>query len=162
MESKEPNTADKGAACLLIISCSKRKKSTQEKRPAIEVYDGPVYRSLRKRFNNISTLPLDIYIVSAKYGLVEAQYEIKSYEYEMTFKRALELRGVVSVALDRILKGKKYREIFINLGARYRITLGAIERIVNKDTRLTFAEGNLGQRTSQTIRWLEAMRVPVM
>ena len=134
----------------------------QKKRPAIEVYDGPIYRSLRKRFNYVSTLPVDICIVSAKYGLIEAKYEIKPYEYEMTIKRALKLRGVVSAALDRILQRKKYREIFVNLGARYRVTLGAIESVISEDTRLTFAEGGIGQRTSQTIRWLEAMRVPVV
>jgi len=159
---KELNTADKRAEYLLIISCSKRKKLTHEKRPAIEVYDGPIYRSLRKRFNHVSTLPVDIYIVSAKYGLIEAKYEIKLYEYEMSVKRALELRGVVSETLDGILQRKAYREVFVNLGARYRVTLGAIESVIGEDTRLTFAKGGIGQRTSQTIRWLEAMRVPVV
>lgn len=140
---------------MLIISCSKRKRHFIEKKPAFEVYDGPIYRSLRKRFSPVSTLPVDIRIVSAKYGLIEANYEIKPYEYKMTIKRAFELRGTVSATLYEILQRKKYREVFINLGATYRVALGAIEGVIGKDMRLVFAKGGIGQRTSQTIRWLE-------
>ena len=33
---------------LLIISCSQRKVETSEPLPALERYDGPTYRTLRK------------------------------------------------------------------------------------------------------------------
>lgn len=157
---KESNTQVNQGECLLIISCSKRRRLTHERRPAIEVYDGPIYRSLRKRFNPISILPVDICIVSAKYGLIEAKCKIEPYEHEMTIKRALELRGAVSTKLGEMLQREKYREVFVNLGAKYRVALGDIEGSIGKDTRLTFAKGGIGQMTSQTIRWLETRSVP--
>jgi len=162
LDLKEPNSYGKRAEHLLIISCSKRKKSMHESRPAIEVYDGPIYRALRKRFGHVVTLPVDIYIVSAKYGLIEAKHEIEPYECEMTVRRAFELREAVSATLSGILQKKKYREVFVNVGAKYRVALGAIESAIGEDTRLAFAEGGIGQRTSQTIRWLQATCVPVV
>lgn len=161
MESNEINAADTKERCLLIISCSKRKRSTHEKRPAIDVYDGPVYRTLRKRINHIRTIPVDICIISSKYGLIDANYEIESYDCKMTLNRALEQRTAILSALDGILQQRRYREIFINLGARYRLTLGRVESVVGNDTKITFSEGGIGQRTSQTLRWLDSMLVQV-
>lgn len=152
---KEPNTADKRAEYLLIISCSKRKKLTHEKRPAIEVYDGPIYRSLRKRFNHISTLPVDIYIVSAKYGLITAESTIEHYDCQMTAERAVELRDVVLSELIKMIQNRSYKEILINLGSIYRVTIYGIEKYVPSGTQLTFTSGGIGQKTSQTISWLE-------
>ena len=56
---------------LLIISCSQRKVETSEPLPALERYDGPTYRTLRKAMHE-GRIPknLDVLIISAKYGLI--------------------------------------------------------------------------------------------
>ncbi len=56
---------------LLILSCSKKKVKNPTLLPAIERYDGPSYKVLRKimccsNYNN----SLDIAIISAKYGML--------------------------------------------------------------------------------------------
>ena len=51
---------------LLIVSCSKTKRKLKNA-PAMEVYDGPVYKILRKNLKQ----NLDILIISAKYGLIK-------------------------------------------------------------------------------------------
>ena len=60
---------------LLIIGCSKRKRQLQEA-PAIEVYDGPYYRMLRKA----KLEAVDISILSAKYGLIDYKTKISPYD----------------------------------------------------------------------------------
>lgn len=155
LKLRKPNTTDKRAEYLLIISCSKRKKLTHEKRPAIEVYDGPIYRSLRKRFNYVSTLPVDIFIVSAKYGLITAKSMIENYDSQMTAQRAGELRDIVLSEIVKIIKGRKYKEIFVSLSSVYRLTIYGIEKYLPTDTQLLFTSGGIGRKTSQTISWLE-------
>jgi len=61
------------AKYLLIIPCSKRKTAPPRvKVSAINLYDGPFYRIIRKAFRE-SGKPdnLDIMILSAKYGLID-------------------------------------------------------------------------------------------
>ena len=152
---KEPNAYAKAAEYLLIISCSKRKTPMYRKRPAIEVYDGPIYRALRKRFNALNAPPVEICIISAKYGLIGARNKIERYDYQMTPQRAIELQRTVVAGVEKILRKRKYSEIFVNLGATYRIAIDGIERAIPEDTQLIFASGGIGKRTSQTVQWLE-------
>ena len=77
---------------LLIISCSQRKIQTDKALPAIERYDGPTYRCLRK-FREAQTdkaFPnnLRILIISAKYGLIMPETEVRNYDMKMTAARA--------------------------------------------------------------------------
>ena len=55
---------------LLLTSCSQRQIQTDKALPAIELYDGPVYRTLRK-MQREGTLPkdLDVLIIFAMRGL---------------------------------------------------------------------------------------------
>ncbi len=57
----------------LVISCSARKRRAFG--PAIDLYDGNLFRILRKHHPNI-----DLFILSAKYGLIPAHLEIKTYD----------------------------------------------------------------------------------
>jgi hypothetical protein len=152
---EESGSCTKAGAYLLLISCSKRKAAVQMKGPAIQIYDGPVYRSLRKRLRSVHASLVDIYIVSAKYGLISATTEIDPYDCQMTKERAIELRETVLAGIQRLVDGRNYKEIFINLGSTYRIVIHGIERFVPADTTLKFASGGIGERTSQTVRWLE-------
>lgn len=51
---------------LLILSCSRRKRSDRGLLPALERYDGPTYRVMNKflRVNPSGTQSLDVYILS--------------------------------------------------------------------------------------------------
>ena len=74
---------------LLIISCSQRKIEFPEPLAAINRYDGPAYRTLRK-LEREGRFPenLDIVIISAKYGLLHYEQLIENYDQRMTPERA--------------------------------------------------------------------------
>lgn len=153
--STERNHLHEGARYLLILSCSKRKTSLPGKWPAIQVYDGPIYRSLRKRLNCLDLSLVDICIISAKYGLITAGSTIEHYDCKMTAERAVELRDVVLSELIKMIQNRSYKEILINLGSVYRIAIYGIEKYVPNDTQPVFTSGGIGRKTSQTISWLE-------
>ncbi len=78
---------------LLIISCSQRKVETSETLAAIDRYDGPTYRTLRKaRREGRYPKNLNILIISAKYGVLACQQPADNYDQKMTPKRAAKLR----------------------------------------------------------------------
>lgn len=99
---------------LLIIGCSKRKREFQEA-PAIDVYDGPYYRMLRKA----ELKAVDISILSAKYGLIDHKTKISPYERKMTLNIAEQMKISVTNKLADLLNENSYNEIVINLGKIY-------------------------------------------
>lgn len=145
---------------LLLIPCSKRKKSYAS-RPAIEIYDGPLFRAIRKYFS--SGLPaVDIHIVSAKYGLIAADTIIEPYDQVMTPKRALEMRKDVLSDLSRLLQKRQYTEVLVNLLASYRLAMDGIQEMVPENTSLNFIKGPIGKRTSETIQWLTKISAGIL
>lgn len=139
---------------LLIISCSKRKVVGRAD-TALQVYDGPVYRVLRKRISYMDAAQVQIFIVSAKYGFISAETVIESYERKITAERAAQLNMTILDNLQGILNSGNYRKVFINLGSTYSAAIRGIERILPPGVEIGYACGGIGQRTSQTIRWLE-------
>jgi len=128
--------------------------------PAIEIYDGPLFRAIRKYFN--STLPLvDIYIVSSKYGLLSSDTLIEPYDQEMTPKRALEIHEDVISDLAQLIKKEQYTEVLVNLLASYRLAVDGIKDVIPNNTCLIFLNGPIGKRTSKTIQWLTTITAGV-
>ena len=140
---------------LLIISCSERKVETPETLAAIERYDGPVYRTLRKvRREGRIPKKLDVLIISAKYGLLACQQPADNYDQKMTLKRADKLRPEIQNRLKSFIQTKRggYDQVFINLGKVYRQTLDGFHWGLLSTLEAT---GGIGQKTSQMKAWLE-------
>ena len=109
---------------LLILSCSERKRSNAGLLPAIERYDGPAFRVLRRYLRQEPTDPPAIHILSAEFGLIPACHPIPDYDRRMTGKRAAELRPSVREALRRIQDSDRsmvltHHNILVNLGRIY-------------------------------------------
>ena len=64
---------------LLLLGCSERKRRVRGSVPAIDLYDGPHFRSLR-RLQMAGSIPSDVIILSAKYGLLRPQDLIHDYD----------------------------------------------------------------------------------
>lgn len=77
---------------LIIISCSDKKNTQPGLLPAIQRYKGAWYGVINK-LNREGDLPenLDVFIISAKYGLINSEMLIENYEQKMDYKRAREL-----------------------------------------------------------------------
>jgi len=144
--SEEAN--NKGGRYLLILSCSKRKKPIS-KAPALELYDGPFYRVLRKN------MPpnLDVLILSAKYGLIKSDEKISGYDQIMTTERANELADDVFFKLKKELEINHYDSITINLGKTYALALEKCKEMLDK-YNVRWINGQIGERLHQFKNWL--------
>jgi hypothetical protein len=61
---------------LVILGCGERKKLTSRLLPAIDRYDGPVFRVLRKHMREEPQNSADTCIVSARFGLIRGTLPI--------------------------------------------------------------------------------------
>ena len=137
---------------LLIISCSKRKKTNLLKAPAIELYDGPFYKILRK----CAPSNLDVLIISAKYGLISANEIIELYDLKMTPKRAVELAPYVRSRLESWLSKWHYEKIFIMLGKVYMSALNDSWRLL-ENYDIEVGRGQIGERLHTLKKWLKIL-----
>ena len=140
---------------LLLISCSERKVLAPELLPALDRYDGPAYRTLRKfRSDGGEELKnLSIRIISAKHGLIHSHKPIRLYNQLMTPRRAEELRPHIQAELRSLINDSKaYDQVFINLGRTYMRTLEGFHW--GSVTTLE-ASGGIGLKTQQMKAWLK-------
>lgn len=135
---------------LLILSCSQRKSHKEGLLPAIERYDGPLFRVLRRYWktqdtrNQKTESKLDTYVLSAEFGLISAEYPTPYYDCCMTRHRAQILHPVVVDKLKNLLTGGcRFQELFICLGQAYWPALEGWEAFVHRDMAVHVAWGRL-------------------
>ena len=143
---------------LLIISCSGTKRDTPGRIPASRRYAGNTYRIIHKaiREGYFPIGHLDILIISAKFGLLKWDDEIEDYDQEMTKAQAEKLRPEVQEDLSSYLEGKAYEEVFIYMGAKYRLTLEGFDW-GQHISEITFTEGRIGEQLSQLKAWIKSI-----
>jgi hypothetical protein len=138
----------------LIIHCSHAKRPFDGKLIAIDLYNGPTFKLIRrylKESSNLGEDRLDIFILSAKYGLIDSDKEISPYDLSMTPERVKELMPQVEEKMAEILK-KGYEEIFISLGKVY---LSALEPLRGKlGTNVKISQASQGKRLRELRLWL--------
>lgn len=143
------NHQNKNNKYLLILPCSKQKKKLYGA-CALELYDGPSYRIVRKN----QPKNLDILILSAKYGLINSDNLISHYDQIMTPNRAEELANEIMVKLERTFRNEDYDEVFINLGKKYMLALDESKNILDENN-VNWANGQIGERLHQLKTWLQ-------
>ena len=80
---------------LILMSCSATKRQTDKAIPAIELYDGPLWQTLRTHLGAIPTR--NVCVLSGKYGFINALLTlIEPYEARLSQQAADRLiaRGV--------------------------------------------------------------------
>jgi hypothetical protein len=124
--------------------------------PALERYDGPAFQVLRKFIVECPTEAhkLDIYILSAKFGLIPADRQIPCYDRQMNAQRATELNPIVLAKVKKHLARRKYRKLMINVGQTYLSVLAGYESLLSDDLEVTHAAGSSGRRQSVLYDWL--------
>lgn len=139
---------------LLLISCSAKKKKFQHLAPAIEVYDGPLFRMLRKIKRSRKCPHLHVKIISAKYGLITPSTLINYYDKRITKEELLERNSALLSSLITLFRVYNYSEIFICLGKDYLSAISGFENYVPPKCRLTYSQGKIGQKLKQTRDWI--------
>lgn len=138
---------------LLLIACSQRKRTDAGLLHAIDRYDGPSFRVLR-RYLRSSNLPIDIWILSAEYGLISSDHLLPYYDQRMTVGRARVLHSRIISDLEIILSNKPYKNFLICLGRDYLESIKGYENLVPDNISVKEAAGGLGRKLSILHDWL--------
>lgn len=141
---------------LLILSCSQRKRPDPGEIPAIERYDGPLFRILRKFIRDVDnkdTMP-DVFILSARFGLISTNQLIPTYDQKMTSARAVELLPQACSHLASILLRTSYDQIFLGLSKTYLKAIAGYENLVPVTTKVLILEGSMGRRQADLCDWM--------
>ena len=140
---------------LLILSCSQRKHASQEPLPAIDRYNGPMFFVLRRFLRECphQARSLDVYILSAAYGLIPGDFPTALYDRKMNKSRAVELQPKVMACFLEILHND-YTSICLAMGKTYLKAFGGWQDFVSTHTESTVAYGPIGVKLSQLKKWL--------
>ncbi len=139
---------------LLIVACSHRKKPAREQLPAIERYDGPAFRVLRKFLRQRQGPMPRILILSGKYGLIDADTRIREYDYRLTPAAAQQLRPAIFKRLRKELRVGPIRSVGLCLGWDYRQAVEGLEEQLPDGATVEVIGGGLGRRLTRLREWL--------
>lgn len=140
----------------LILSCSRAKHGAPELLPAVQRYTGPMYQVLRRylREKPEESNHLSVYILSARYGLIESQTPIPSYDQKMTPTRAVELRPDVLNMAQQVIAPIGYGEIYLAMGQTYLSAMDGLAGLLNGSTRLIVSQDSSGKQLTALRNWL--------
>jgi hypothetical protein len=139
---------------LLILSCSKAKRRVNGRVAALNLYDGPAFRVLR-RFFLISddVTNLDVLILSARYGFISPEKPIATYDQRMRSDDEWTTAKLRSQFTAMTVE-KNYSEVFINLGLDYLSRLPDVASILHGRPVIHTAQGRIGEKLHDMKEWL--------
>lgn len=139
---------------LLILACSQKKNKRRSPAPAIHLYDGVNYRVLRKLLLERGWPPgLQIKILSAKYGLIDATTVIRPYDLRLEKHYAEKMNKRTLIGLKKL---EAPSSIFVNLGKDYLPATKGLESVFPKSS-IAYAEGPIGKKMQAMKMWLEGL-----
>jgi hypothetical protein len=139
---------------LAILGCSQRKTGTARPIPAIDRYDGPVFRVFRKHAREAPQTVADACVLSALFGLIPGNLLIPRYDHRITGTNNPVLRLRVKKQLKQALDEMQPERLFVSVGSGYWPLLE--ESLAQEVTpaNLVVATGSIGGRASQLAHWL--------
>lgn len=140
----------------MLLSCCERKKASPNLLPALERYDGPAFFILRKFLNEcpIQAEELDVYVLSAKFGLIAVTQPIPNYDLLLDTNRCVELQPRVHKQIQRWSQHSSYRELFVSVTQKYEAVLGDLSQLDPTKLKIHFARGKSGGKLSDLRDWL--------
>jgi len=141
---------------LLVMSCSQRKRQTPGLLPAVERYDGPAFKVLRRFLREQPEVAehLEVFILSAAYGLFPAKHPVRDYDRVMTPQRTAELHKDVLATFTDVVGNGTWAEICLALSKRYMAALEGWNSLIPAGVSITMADGPQGIRLAKLKRWL--------
>lgn len=140
---------------LLILSCSQRKRASHEPLPAIDRYNGPLFFVLRRFLRECPRQAklLDVYILSAAYGLIPGDFATILYDRKMNISRTIELQSQITTVFSGI-RLDNYISICFVLGKTYLKAFEGLQDQVPADTGSIVVYGPIGKKQTQLKKWL--------
>ncbi len=141
---------------LLILSCSATRRPDAGSMPALDRYDGPSYRVLRKCFREQPERPIAVWIVSAEFGLIRSHEQIPTYDRKMTAERAIELATTINAQFHALRYGLFAERVLLHMSPVYHSAIAPIRSRIENLSRIPLHEtsGGIGVRLGQLKRWL--------
>jgi hypothetical protein len=139
---------------LLILSCSQRKSPATGRVPAVDRYDGPAFRVLRKYLREGPAQAPGVLILSARYGLIEAGRRIPWYDQRLSASSAKKLRPAVLETAGRVLGSRPWRAVGVCAGKDYTAALDGLADLLPQGARIDLLGGGLGKRLAALRDWL--------
>ena len=139
----------------LILGCTEAKRHDDGELSALERYNGPTFQVLRRFLEEAESelKDVDVYVLSAKHGLIAADEPIEDYDRRMTPARAIELRPKVSDRLREILS-QCFDEVFVSLSHLYLQAIDGFEASVPNGTEVIISQASMGKRLTALKSWL--------
>lgn len=139
---------------LLVIGCSEWKRNYEEPMPALYIYEGQVQRYLRRVLEDRKG-PIDVYIVSAEYGLIGGWDYIEWYEAEITSRRVESIKEETTKRLRSLLSSGTYTECLVALSKRYLAMIG--EALVDSPISMVVT-GLREDRYDTVVSWVKKVQ----
>ncbi len=134
---------------LLILACSQRKRPAPA--PALELYDGPAYRVVRRALRN-GVHDVEVWVLSAEHGLIPADQVIAPYDHRLTRDRAIELAIPVSHVLADLWQ-REWDDVYIEAGKLYQ-SLISVAMTWSGSRQVRWSGGPIGKRMQALKKWL--------
>ena len=140
---------------LLILSCSQLKRASHEPLPAIDRYNGPLFFVLRRFLRECPRQArlLDVYILSAAYGLIPGNFPTVLYDRKMNISRTIELQSQITTVFSGI-RLDNYVSIYFVLGKTYLKAFEDLQDRVPAAAGSIAAYGPMGKKQTQLKKWL--------
>lgn len=148
------STEDAAKNRMLILACSQRKRQDEGLLPAVERYDGPTFRVLRRFLSESSSKAPAVLILSAEYGLIPSDLPIAAYDRKMTAARARELRPQIIVDLERLTASSFPSETLVCAGKQYMLALPADGSSPLSRSNVKVCAGTMGRKLAELHDWL--------
>lgn len=139
---------------LLILACSQRKRPNKGLLPALERYDGPAFRIIRRFLRESPSKVPDVLILSAEHGLIPHDLPIATYDRKMTPTRARELRPLVLAELDRVIASRSLSETLVFAGQQYLPALNTDNVSPLSNATMKVCAGAMGRKLAELHDWL--------
>ncbi|MDK3157106.1 hypothetical protein QPK87_11020 [Kamptonema cortianum] len=143
------NMIEDGELDLLILGCSGKKR--QQRGQAIDVYDGPLFRTVRRRITEIGR-PLDILIISARHGIIRQDHVIDPYDETLPKSENPEFANRVASELIKMLP-LALKSVLI-LAPRHYVAHLPLDIIRLRSTDFDVYSGRIGKCQARLLDWL--------
>lgn len=160
---------------LLLLACTGRKVESDVEIGALELYDGPSFRTLRASGYPTPEGPrVRVAILSAEHAILSPYSLVRPYDRRMDPERAAELAAIGEYEVRKKLfvparcRGRSFEhfpasEVFVFGGALYRQVVEAWEAAgVFSDVPggVSYSSGGIGVQLGQLKRWLQSFQEP--
>src|SRR4029077_14193065 len=143
---------------LVILGCSQRKKKTSRLIAAIDRYDGPVFHVLRKYMHDNPQVRRSTYILSGRFGLIDAEFPTPRYSHRLTTTDISILQESVDSQVKEAVDKVRPTNVFVSVGSQYWPLLDEPLSRRFASEQLIIASGSIGGRASQLAHWLRSSK----